>query len=223
MYKIFSFLIFLFFGINVLGQKKINQIEIKPFIGIDWYPEFSYHYLGRASTDFLKMRGISWGINLNYKYALKNNFFLKGGLGYYKYSFGKLENLNTQFGSSDARPIKYPSFTNLGYYTDAYYYNNMVFTLGIEKLIYLKKELILSTGLEINNYFTISQVYHISYAGTPDYKNSISRLFAHSLDLNISLLKQIGKMQIGPVLVLPIFDAWKKDYVFLEENSACRT
>ncbi len=30
MYKIFPFVIFIFYGINVLGQNKINQIEINP-------------------------------------------------------------------------------------------------------------------------------------------------------------------------------------------------
>jgi hypothetical protein len=30
------------------------------------------------------------------------------------------------------------------------------------------------------------------------------------------------KMKIGPVLILPVFDAWKKDDVFREESSAYR-
>lgn len=223
MYKIITFSIFLIFGINGQCQKKINQIEIKPFIRRDSYPEFSYNYAGRVSTDHLKMKGKSWGINLNYKYALKNNINLKGGLGYYNYSFDKLENINTQFGVSDTRPIKYPSLTNLGYYTDGYHYNNILINLGIEKLIYLKKELILITGMELNNYFTFSQVYHISYQGTAAYKNKANRLFGHSLGLNISLVKQIGKMYIGPVLVLPVFDTWKKDNIFQGEvNSEYR-
>ena len=223
MNKIFTFSFFLFLTIDAQSQNKSDQIEIKPFIRTDSYPEFSYNYAGRVSTDNLKMKGKNWGITLNYKHSLKNNFNLNGGLGYYNYSFDKLENINTQFGKSETRPIKYPSLTNLGYYTDAYHYNSISLNIGIEKFIYLKKDLLLITGIEFSNYFTFSQFYHISYQGTPVYKNKVNRLFGHSLCLNISLLKQVGKIQIGPVIVLPVFDSWKKDNVFQGEvNSEYR-
>jgi hypothetical protein len=105
-----------------------------PFVRIDWYPEISFNYAGRYSTDYLKMKGESWGIDLNYKYALDNSINLKAGLGYFRYSFNKLENYNSLFGNSNIRPIDYPSFNNLGYYTDAYFYNSLSLNIGAEKI-----------------------------------------------------------------------------------------
>ena len=73
-----SLLIFICFlsSSYIRGQKQNNHIEIYPFVRLDYFPEFSYHYGGRFSTDYLKMKGTSYGISLSYKYSLKKNIFL---------------------------------------------------------------------------------------------------------------------------------------------------
>ena len=83
-------LLFLFLGNCLFAQKKSNRLQFFPFVRVDWYPEFSYNVGGRPSTDYLKMRGISPGINVNYKFGLQKNVDLITGLGFYKFSFNKL-------------------------------------------------------------------------------------------------------------------------------------
>ena len=54
-----------FFIINiVLAQNQNRQIEINPYIRIDKYPQFSYVLRGRPSTDYINMKGTSFGINI---------------------------------------------------------------------------------------------------------------------------------------------------------------
>ena len=206
--------------ITAQSQQKLGRIEIKPYVRFDSYPEFSYNIAGRPSTDYLKMEGTSWGLNTYYRFPMYKGFNLKGGLGYYKYSFTTLENHNTQFGSGDSRVIIYPSFFQPVYTTDNYYYNSIAIKLGIEKIIKLKNDFFIVSAVELNNYFTVSQSYHITFQGSQPYKNTSTRFFGHSVTLDFSLLKQIKETQIGPILILPVFDNWKKDNVFPGESNS---
>ena len=206
--------------ITAQSQQKLGRIEIKPYVRFDSYPEFSYNIAGRPSTDYLKMEGTSWGLNTYYRFPMYKGFNLKGGLGYYKYSFTTLANHNTQFGNGDSRAIIYPSFFQPVYTTDNYYYNSIAINLGIEKIIKLKNDFFIVSGVELNNYFTVSQSYHITSQGSQPYKNTSSRFFGHSVTLDFSLLKQIKETQIGPILILPVFDNWKKDNVFPGESNS---
>ncbi len=220
MKKLFISSYLMLYFINVQSQQILGRIEIRPYVRCDWYPEFSYNIGGRPSTDYLKIEEISWGFNAYYRYPTKKGINFKGGLGYYKYSFTTLENYNTHFGSADARIIIYPSFFQPTYATNNYYYNNIAINLGIEKIIKLKNDLFIVSGIELNNYCTVSQAYHMTFQGSQPYKNTSSRFFGHSVTINFSLLKQIKETQIGPILILPVFDNWKKDSIFPGENSS---
>jgi hypothetical protein len=47
-----------------LAQIQPRQIELTPFVRIDKYPQFSYVWGGRASTDYVNIKGTSFGLRL---------------------------------------------------------------------------------------------------------------------------------------------------------------
>lgn len=217
MMKFFASLIFIISNYNAQCQKN-SRIELSPFFRLDWYPKFAYCYQGRASTDSLKMSGQCFGIDANYRLPISKNYGLIAGLGYNILSFSNLTNKNSQFGESKGRPIKVPSFNNLGYYTDRYTYHNISIAVGINRWHKINHSFSLNTGITFKNWFTFSQNYHLTYQDVSVFKNKKITTIAQSADINISMLKQYNKFQIGPRLILPVFTHLKKDDVFRETN-----
>lgn len=200
----------------------MTQIEINPYIRFDSHPEFSYVLNGRPSTDYVKIKGTSFGLNLAYKIPLTKSIFLNPGIGYYRYSFNNIKKENTLFGKSDGRDINFISPLLISFYTNKYWYNTIALNIGVEKIFDFKRNIQVVTGLNINNYFTISQYYHLSFnpQGSQDYRKNNKRYFASSINLNASILKKIRRINIGPSLILPVFDIWKTDYAFPEETNS---
>jgi len=219
MKKSCSLLMLFILSNHVISQKSFSKIELKLFGRTDWYPEFSYNVGGRPSTDFLKIRGMSWGAVANFKYPLSKQIKVKAGVGFYNYSFNHLENRNTLFGNGTSREIDYPSTINFNFTTDRYYYRSILLNIGIEKEFLVKRNLILAFGPELNSYYTVSQKYHLTSNGI-NYKRNENAFFGHSFLLNASLFKKTDKIEIGPSLIVPVFDIWKQDEVFPGEKSA---
>ena len=211
-----------------LAQKQIRQIEINPFVRFDKYPQFSYVLGGRPNTDYVNIKGTSFGINVTYKIPIANSFFLRPGIGYYKYSFSDIKRENTSFGKSNSRDINFVSPLLFPFYTDKYWYNSVAANFGFEKVFFLKDNFQIITGLNINNFFTFSQYYHLTLNPNPDknqdYKKKEKGYFGSSATLNINFVKKFKQISIGPSLILPVFDTWKTDATFQEEtNSGTRS
>jgi hypothetical protein len=206
--------------VNTLLQK--NEIEINPFLRYDNYPKFSSQYSERNSTDYLRMQGISYGVAISYKHFLKNNLFIKAGLGYYNYRFDELNNINSLWQvKTSSRTISYNSPLFITYATDRYHYNNLLVRLGIGKEFYLNKETHLITDLSVMPYYSFSQYYHLTsnpWDGNLNFHKNRAMLFGFSSTISIAITKQYKNFQIGPSLIIPVFDLWKKDLVFLEGN-----
>lgn len=217
---IIVFFVLFFFHESVRGQRERNEIQVLPFIRADWFPEVSFNYGGRASTDRLKMNGLNTGVNVNYRHSLKKGIYLTGGFGYYKISFSNLKRENSVFGFSDSRPIEYPSTANFLYSTEKYHYSTMSVNIGVEKVYTLKNKAQLSAGLHLSNYFTFQQRYKINDEIT--YKRSNNGLFGQSVFLTMGIIKKLEKVKIVPQIMLPVFDIWRKDEVFLENESERR-
>jgi hypothetical protein len=45
------------------------------------------------------------------------------------------------------------------------------------------------------------------------------RFFGLSTLVNVGLIKQVGKIRLGPMISIPIYDMWKQDAVFPEESN----
>ena len=115
---------------------------------------------------------------------------------------------------------------DLIYATDKYWYNNFSMNLGVEKQFDLSQNIQMNFGLNFSNYYTFSRCYHItnSYPTGNDFKQKNNRYFGFSAFLNGGLQKKIKKAAVGPEVILPIFDKWKKDKIFPgEENSEERS
>ena len=208
----------------VFSQTTSRQIEINPYLRWDSYPKFVYA-INPVNSNTVRIKGTSWGINAAYKFPVKNKLYLKAGLGYYRYSFNDIEQMNSLFGKSDNRIIDYippdPWAPAILYTTNKYWYNSIAATIGIEEHIDIAKGIQIICGVDIRNYYTFSQHYHIVYPspqGT-NYKQTANRYFGFSANLNAGLQKKIGKISIGPTIHLPIYDIWKQDEVFPQEEN----
>lgn len=216
---------------NMVAQKGTSRFEVTPFFRFDKYPQFTYA-INPVNTNEVNIKGESFGINFLYKIPVSENLYLRPGLGFYKYAFNKIDDVNSMFSNihDDSRIIDdYVPLGNIQpsliYSTDRYWYNTVFINIGIERHLRLKKNLQAILGADIGAYYTISQNYHITYPspkGT-NYKLKNGRYFGNFFKLNIGFLKKVGEMEIGPVIILPIYDNWKKDSVFpQEENSMTR-
>ena len=222
MKKLFVVSLFLVLFNCSFGQKIKSQIEVTPFTRYDKYPGFSYNLLGRASTDFLKMQGLSWGIDVNYKRLLIQHLYIKAGIGYYRYTFNKLDNLNSVFGNGDARFVDYPGPNFDLYLTHKYWYNNLSANIGLERSYNLKNDVLITTGVNWRHYFTYSKRFNIKYGSTGSdintkYVVSDFRYFGNSINVQLAITKPIDKFFIGPYIIIPVYDYWKKDEKF-DEN-----
>jgi len=202
-----------------------DRIEFYPYLRWDNYPSFSIPF-NSVLNSTITMKGKSWGVGLNYMFLLKNKLFLKGGAGYYKYSFDQIETFTTLFGTGHARSINYqggPSST-FGYSCDKYWYNAISLTVGVEKWFTFNKSVVLITGFDILNYYTVSQVYNIPASNyDTEFKTTGNRYFGLGFNIYTGIQKQIGRIHIGPSISLPIFSAWKQDSAFpFEQNSKSR-
>lgn len=208
-----------FFSTSILGQGLKNQLEIKSNLQWDKYPEFSVR-VSSVSNSVIKLKGTSWGIGANYMYSLKDMLFIKAGIGYYKYSFNKVEETVGSFGTSPARRINYEGGSStFGYTCNRYWYNTISATVGVEKQFSLKKSMDITSGFHLTNYYTFSQTYNIPATNSDiKYKKTDGRYLGFDFNIFGSVQKKIGKSTIGPTVGFPIFKMWKQDSVFPPEQ-----
>ena len=205
-----------------LAQRS-SAIEINPFLRTDSYPGFLYRIDG-VIHDSINLRGTSWGVNISYNLPVSRSSILKLGLGYYRHRFDKIININTLFSESDSRNIYFPG-AYIVYSTDKYFYNIISVNTSFEKQFISKKEIQVSGGLQLANHITFSQNYHITapYPLGPAqgrYTQNKLRYFGSSVSVYFSMMKKFGAIQIGPSLIIPVFEGWKQDAVFPGENNA---
>lgn len=220
MTRLILILFFGFFSNIVLAQKKSAWLEINPFVRMDKYPEFSYS-LNPTNSYYAKINGTSWGINSNYKFELEKGLFLKFGAGFYRYAFNKIDGKNTlsTFFKFPTRVLNFPSPVYIIFVTDKYWYNTISANFGVAKTWDIHHGWKLNTGIDLTNYFTFSQVYHMTRpypVGPPNHKYKLKnkRYFGFSSSIELGLLKDFNKIKLGPSFILPVYDMWKQDKTF---------
>lgn len=221
MKKTFLIIISLVLTNNLVAQKQNRQIEINPFIRFDKYPQFSYNLGGRPSTDYVNIKGTSFGVNIAYKIPISKLLFLKPGIGYYKYSFNEITRKNTSSGTTNSRDINFISPLLIPFFTDNYHYNTISVNIGLEKQLLLKNNFHGIVGFQFNNYITTSQKYHLilNPDGSQNYKKSNKNYFGSSGLIYVNLMKKIKQISCGPSLIVPVVDIWKTDETFQEETN----
>jgi len=211
-----SILLLLFTHLS-FAQTSKSQLEVMPYMRFDSYSEFSYNYKDRTNSDYLEVKGISWGTNINYKHLLRKNIFIKAGLGYYRYSFNTLKGISI-WGETKSRPINYNSEIEVLYYTDGYWYNCVSLNVGLEKAIPLSKNLQVITSLNFSNYYTYAQNYHLGHNDS-NFKVNNKKSFGYSGYLNLGITKTINDYSFGPFILMPIYTSWMKDKLFDETTT----
>lgn len=209
---------------DAISQKSPCQIELDNYLRWDRYPSFTIPYSSVMNAS-IKLKGRRWGIQPGFKFPFKNNFFAKVGLGYHNYSFDEVKVNSPLFGTQLGRTMKrlvYPGLSStFGYATKKYWYNTISATIGLEKLFDVEKNWSIITGLILTNYYTFSQRYVLSPV---TYKESDKHYFGLSANIYAGMQKKFGKFGIGPKILFPIGDTWKKDEVFPpEEDSKSRS
>lgn len=195
---------------TAVSKKRLTQIEIMPYIRWDNYPKFTYA-INSITTNDVYIKGLSYGINAIYGKNLNENLKLKTGIGYYRYSFTKIRNINSSYGEGDGRVIDYP-YLDVIYSTNKYWYHTISLSLGAEKYYAIKDNFSLLFGVSVQYYHTFAQFYKIF--DKYDYKRSQSHGLGFAGTLHSGIAHKFNRTTIVPQLIIPIYDAWRKDAVF---------
>jgi hypothetical protein len=220
MKKIFLLLLTISF-ISFAQQTEKSLIAITPYIRFDKYPGFSYAINSTSTTTIDKISGTSWGVNGVYKFPIYHRTYLNAGLGYYKYSFSKIDGRGN-WGKVNERAINFPSPIYVIYYSDKYKYNCVSINIGIERWFNISKTLFFYGSAGLNDLYTFSQDYRITAdypTGPPNHQfnQHQKRSFGLSTDIVIGVEKTYHKIVIGPSIIIPVYDVWHKDHFFPSE------
>lgn len=145
-------------------------------------------------------------------------------MGYYIYSFDKIRQVNTIFGPSKTRVIENyrppgNGIPSIVFTANKYWYNTAIFNAAIETRFKINKSMKAFAGFDISNFLSFSQHYDVNYPPNHVYKRNQIRLFGIGAGAQASLLKSFGKISLGPIVSLPLFEVWKKDHVFPQEDN----
>lgn len=221
--KLLHLAFFILITLCTYGQKEKAAIEVSSYFNFDKYPEFRYSP-NPTYDHVINIKGDSWGIDVGYKFKAFKAIYLKPFIGYYRFSFNKLDKYNELFGvhvpsreiSSPPSPIFWT------HSTDKYFYNCLNMGFSVEKDFFKNKFLSLSGGLLINGNVTFSQKYYI--VDNPEgldrvrKKNRVN-IFGLRADAFAKILIPIKQFSIGPFISLPIYTLWKTDTEFPSETN----
>ena len=204
---------------TTFSQTNKYSLEINPLIRYDHYKEFVGWETGVGGKHYVRPSGISYGIDFNLKRQVDSMNSLYFGLGYYRHIISKIES-HSDLGKAKERLINFPSPLFISFYSNRYAYNNLIANIGYERQIKIQDSYLLTVGIDINNLFTFSQYYHLSYnpGGSQDYRKNNFRFFGILAGLDIGLIKRYKRFNIGPEIKLPIFSLLRTDSTFPNET-----
>lgn len=221
--KAILFLLTLLLFNSVNGQNK-KGLEISVVGRYDRHAHYISNFAGRAYNDTNKLYGFSYGANLAYRQQVSKTFSIYIGFGYYRLKIDKIKG-SMPFnipGVRTGRNIDYTdSLGDLLYSTTKYHYNNLAFTLGLNKTILIKHQLFLDFGVEGIGYYTISQRYKLvrNYNNTKYYFTNNKKPLEFGVDGTLGVLKEYNKFYIRPAFIIPICQSLKGDKVFYEDKN----
>jgi hypothetical protein len=193
-----------------------NNIEFSVFSIYNMQGSYTTRYGNVSYTNNLKLYGTSRGLKIDYKRLLYGMTYFKFGLGYLEFAVDKIKDESSNSSTiGDSRPINYPSAVFILYGTTKYYYNTLLYHLGVERQFSISRTLLFFTGLDYFYACSLSQGYYIpkitTYYRTADHKD-----FGSFFNLNLGLIKKLGNFSLLPALVIPVYKSWKQDIVFYE-------
>jgi hypothetical protein len=202
----FGFLISL--SINSLAQSSKCSIGLQLVNDFDSYSFPSVYY----TNQIVKGKGSSVGINLLYKHSLRKQIQILAGSGFYNYKF----NIHRGFNYS------LDTITNFGYSTKDYAYKCIPLTLGANYDNSIGNKSKLNIGLSYTHFVGLTESYTPSSApptGGAIEKNSQSNFSADEILIKPGFERKFNKVFIGIELRVPLWERWKKDDMFKENES----
>ena len=200
------------------AQNSKFSLEINPFMRYDKYKEF-FAWKSFTGRNMITPSGTSFGLNLNIKYQLlpASNVYL--GLGYYRHTISNIKRVNN-FGEGNSWLIGYPSTSFILFYSDKYAYNKVTLNTGFEKHFILKKNYLITTGIDLNGLHTFSQYYHLTDNpdGSRDYITKNARFLGIFAGFDLGLMKSYKQFNIGPKIKIPVFSSLKTDEVLANDD-----
>jgi hypothetical protein len=209
-----------FYFLLTFAQNSKYTLEINPFARFDRTSEFNNWETVTGGKNYIRPSGISYGVNVNLKRALRNNANIYAGLGFYRHTISNIKSRNSRGVTDDGRIINFLSPLFIFFYTDRYYYNTFSFNVGYERLFQFNKNYTLITGIDFNALYTYSQYYHLTRnpEGTVDYRRNNSTPFGLFAGIDVGLLKKYSGFSIGPKIKIPVFSMLKTDETFPNET-----
>ena len=200
------------------AQNSKYSLEINPFMRYDKYNEF-FAWQNFTGKNTITPSGTSLGLNLNLKYQVLPTSNISLGLGYYRHTVSDIKRVNN-LGAGNSWLIGYPSPLFILFYTDKYAYNTLTLNTGFERQFRLKKNYLITTGIDLNGLYTFSQYYHLTNNpdGSKDYRTKDSRFLGILAGLDIGLMKSYKQFNIGPKIKMPVFSSLKTDEVLANDD-----
>jgi len=206
-----QFVISIFLPLFSLAQQKNKSFEIVPKVRYDNYADFDDQFSDRSYTTRLKLKGVSWGLDVKYSSSLNDKWSTKVGIGYYRYTFNKMSNYNPIFRTtSKSREINLVRPVFIIYGTDKYWYNSINFSVGIDRNIPLQSKYEGVLGLQVNNFMSFTQRYNVPGDNSIEKKSNL-HYYAFSGLLNAGINRTFSNFYLGSHLALPVFDMWSDD------------
>lgn len=205
-------------GSSSFAQSK-KSIEISLLGRPDKY-DYVSNFAGRAYNDTNCLHGFSYGINGIFRKNISKSSFLYLGIGYYRLTIDKVRGpmpFNIP-GTRTSRNMNYrdPEQTALLYSTPQYHYNDIAFTLGLEKELQLKKDFKFDIAAEVIGYTTFSQRYRIGYS-EKYYTTHNSKPVEFGINLHAGFVKEYRSFYLKPSVIVPIYQNLQGDKVFYED------
>lgn len=206
---------------KAVAQKSEYAIEINPYMRYDKYKEFFSFHNDYFGNHYVTPKGTSFGLNLNVKKQIKPVSTIYLGLGYYKLTISNIK-YTTQRGVGNARIINFPSPLFIFFFSDKYAYQTVSLNAGYERYFKLKKNYLITTGIDLNGLYTYSQYYHLTRNpdGGVDYRKKNETFFGILAGFDIGLMKSFKQLNIGPKIKLPVLASLKTDDTFANEDGA---
>lgn len=204
-------LIALLFPFYTFSQNKNSSIELASAVRYDRYADFDDRYDNRSYTTRLNLKGISWGVNVKYRFSIGDKWNAKAGIGFYKYSFNSITNFNPLVGAtSNGREVNIVRANYPLYITDNYWYNCINLNFQVERVFPVNTKYDVALGAEIDNFISYSQHYNVPGDHSIEKINSF-HYFAFSNNISLGLNKKLRTFYIGGNIILPVFDTWSND------------
>jgi hypothetical protein len=158
-------------------------------------------------------KAVSFGLGVNYSRYLSKNFFLKGGIGYFKQSFNII------------RPFEFngDTISNLLYSTKKYQYHCIGINAALGYSHDLNKNLKLNGAIAFNVLNSYRQTYNPNgldpLIPKPDQINTKSERIGYSANVSVGLEYYINRhISIGADISIPVVTQWKDDEIFINSQ-----